>query len=91
MLRRRSEKGYTLIELMIVVVLISIGGMIAIPSMKSSQDNARLAGAARAMISILQFARSEAINNNSVVNVETQAVRTDNFTAEIRVLSLIHI
>ena len=55
---RRSNKGLTLVELMVVVVIIGILATIAIPNLLEAQDkakNARVVAAVQALVSNIQI------------------------------------
>ncbi len=56
-----SNKGFTLIEVLIVIVIIAIGSAVAAPMMKDFAARYRLRGAARDIVSTLQLIRLEAI------------------------------
>lgn len=64
-----GQYGFTLVELMVTVVVLSILMGVAIPSMTGLINANRLAGQANELVSALQVARSEAIRQNAGVTV----------------------
>lgn len=71
--RRHCASGFTLVEMMVVIAIITILASVAIPSFGSFFDRHRLRGAADTLFGDLQFARMEAIRNNQFVfvNIKT--------------------
>jgi type IV fimbrial biogenesis protein FimU len=63
--RLKQSRGFTLIELMIVVALLGIFAAIAVPSFTSFTNNNRTQAASNELLSFLQYARSTAVQNNS--------------------------
>ncbi len=68
-IKNPSIYGFTLLELIITLALISLLTTIAIPNFMDSLRNNRLATAANELISAIHLARSEAIKRNQQVVV----------------------
>lgn len=70
MTRRRTViRGFTLIELMVVVALAAVLLTLVAPSFNATLARKRLEGAANELASDLQYARSEAAQRNAAVGV----------------------
>ena len=65
----RPLRGFTLIELMVVVALIAITLSFAVPSFQGFLDRARTDAAAAELAGLLSLARSEAIRRNAPVTI----------------------
>jgi len=63
-MRTSHHQGFTLIELMVVVIVMAIILTIAIPSFEATINSNRLTGAANELLASLQVARLEAIRRN---------------------------
>ena len=68
-MNKRAQFGFTIIELMVVVLIAAILIMVAIPSFTSFVINNRLTTEANSLVTSLQVARSEAVKRNSSVYV----------------------
>lgn len=64
-----AEKGFSLIELLIAVVLVGILAGMAAPSFQSAIQNSRMTSNYNALTASLSFARSEAIKRSSQISV----------------------
>lgn len=58
------SRGFTLIELMVTIAIVSILGMVAVPSFVAFQRNSELTGAANSLLAAVNMARSEAMKRN---------------------------
>lgn len=64
-----KEKGFTLLETMIVIAIVSITAAIVIPNIIPWRENRRFSGGAREVYSAIQQARSSAIKMNSTITI----------------------
>ena len=74
---RRSEKGFTLVELMIVVVIIGILASIAIPKFSSIISKAKTTEAKQTLNQIISYEAAYYYNNSAYVdfdNVDVPAI-----------------
>ncbi len=67
---QRGTEGFTLLELMVVIVIIGIVLALSPPLFSSGVTSAEQRSVARAVAQTLRFARSEAIANRTDVGVE---------------------
>lgn len=63
------EQGLTLVELMIVLLIVGVLAGIALPSFVGLMERSRIESAASDLMSSLQLARSEAIQQNAHVRI----------------------
>jgi len=75
-----AEKGFTLVELMIVIVLVGIVLGIGVPSFQAMMQGSRMTGQYNSLTGSLTYARSEAIKRASTVAVCARA--TENSCGE---------
>jgi len=64
-----KQKGFTLIEIMIVVAVLAIIATIAVPGMGNLLQSNKLRGATGQFFADIQFARSESIKQNSNISI----------------------
>ena len=67
----RPSPGFTLLELMIAITILSILMLIGVPSFRDMAARNRISGQANQMLTLLTLARSEAIQRNRSVVVCT--------------------
>lgn len=63
------NEGFTLIEILVVLVIASIIGSIAVPSFKTFIQNNRMSGQANGLLGFLNAARAEAITQRRTISV----------------------
>lgn len=72
-MRGTTQRGVTLIELMIALVIIAALIMVAMPSFSAWLANAQIRNAAEGILNGMQFARAQAIQRNAPVWFELAA------------------
>lgn len=78
------QDGFTLIELVIVLVIAAILVVVALPSMREMVLNQRIRGTANDLFMDLSYARSEAIKRNATVQlVRTGADWSQGWTTQV--------
>ena len=74
-----SSRGFTLIELMTVIVLIAVALVLSVPSWDHATQKRRITGAAEQVAAMVTTAQSEAIKRNQPVSLAFQRLATDNW------------
>lgn len=64
-----KNKGFSLIEVMVVLILISLSMLLVTPSFSRFSKTMELKGAAKKISAILRYCRSEAVNRGKVYQV----------------------
>ena len=65
------QKGFTLIELMVTLVVLVVALSIGIPNFSTWIKNNRIDASTRTLASALQIARSEAVSRQSVITIDS--------------------
>jgi len=64
-----KNKGFSLIEVMVVLIIISLSAFLVTPSLSPFSKTVELKGAAKRVSAILRYCRSEAVNQGKVYQV----------------------
>ncbi|TGN38449.1 GspH/FimT family pseudopilin [Marinobacter confluentis] len=72
MIDRNAHRGFTIIELMVVVAVLAIVATVAVPSFQQIIENNRLATESNRIYSAMSFARSEAVRIGDDVSLSAK-------------------
>ncbi len=64
-----QERGFTLIEMMLVISILAILAMVAVPSFREASLGNKLAAVSNNLLASVQLARSEAIKRNRAIRL----------------------
>lgn len=70
----KQARGFTLIELMVVVAVLGVLAAIAMPNMRDFIDRQRLVTQAREVANVMQLARSEAIAHSASGDAASKSI-----------------
>lgn len=70
----KQARGFTLIELMVVVAVLGVLAAIAMPNMRDFIDRQRLVTQAREIANVMQLARSEAIAHSGAGDAAAKSI-----------------
>ena len=71
-LNRRQSSGFTIIELMIVMVIVAVGVSLAVPTFRSVTEKRQLTSAAESVAAFMTLAQSAAVKYDQDVNINLQ-------------------
>ncbi len=71
-LRLGSESGFSLLEIIVVMVVLALASVLVLPSLTSGLSGLELDAAARDMVTLMKKARSQAISEQKVFRVMLQ-------------------
>ena len=63
------QRGFTLLELIVVLTLMTLSTLLVIPSLSGFSKTIELNGAAKKLSAILRYGRSEAVNRGEVYRI----------------------
>ena len=67
---REKQSGFTLSELMVVIVIVGIVSAIAAPAFIKTMQAGRAARASRGLVEVMRYAQSEALSRNRAMRIQ---------------------
>ena len=83
-LRNAPARGFTLIELMVVVTLVAVLSAIAVPGFRTLLLNQRLASSISEFVAALSLARAEALKRSQTITLTSKAGKDWNSGWEVK-------
>ncbi|MDD1966776.1 GspH/FimT family pseudopilin [Pseudomonas putida] len=80
-----NSGGFTLIELILVVVIVGIFAAFAMPSLTSMLHRMNVRAASDELYDLLQYARAEAVTRGTSVTIQAPGATSTNWTGNITV------
>jgi len=77
----RSQRGFSLIELMVTVIVAAILLAVAVPNMRKFMQRNRVANQSNSIMADLTFARGQAASTRAYISICPRATTTDNTCA----------
>lgn len=77
----KQQRGFSLIELMVVVVMVAILAGLGLPSLRATMDRNAISSEAIRLARSLSFARSQAVNKQQVVTLERKSATNNDWSA----------
>ena len=74
-----TNRGFTLIELMIVIVIIAIGLSLSVPSYTDTLQRRETTAQAEGLVAFVSYAQSEAVKVNKMISVHLTYTDKDNW------------
>jgi type II secretion system protein H len=76
---RKTSQGFTLLELMIVMVIVAIGVALATPTFRDVTERRQTTAQAEELAAFLSYAQSEAVKKNRPISVELKHTSPTNW------------
>jgi type IV fimbrial biogenesis protein FimT len=76
---KAANRGFTLIELVIVVLIAAIGVALAVPSYEDTMQRRETTSKAESLAAFLAYAQSAAMKKNTEISVQLSYTDTDNW------------